>query len=344
MRARDASASRGFAPRIPLVVVGALRAGGSGKTSVTLALARSLADRGLRPALLAYRLGPGPGPRPRPRQNAGDPRAGDPRAGDPRLIEILSGDEWRESSEEALLLRRGSAGSGRSRMRVFATRNRAQAWRLLQEERYQADGGFDILISDDGFQDPRLHGAYRIVLTAPGERPGLFDLLPGGPFRETRGAMARAHLRIEGPMSGQGPACPRPAGVTSALPIPSFTRTLIPPPDLDRHRPWIAFCALGDNRPFLADLERAGIRPVAVVTGRNHAAPPLKKLQSVLAMRPEAGILCTRKDFLKLDAAAAGLPLYPVDQSISLDPAIPDAVMAWLVPRQPNSETKAARD
>ena len=57
MRARDASASRGFSPRIPLVVVGALRAGGSGKTSVTLALARSLADRGMRPALLAYRLG-----------------------------------------------------------------------------------------------------------------------------------------------------------------------------------------------------------------------------------------------------------------------------------------------
>lgn len=299
MRARDASLSRGFAPRIPLVVVGALRAGGSGKTSVTLALARSLADRGLRPALLAYRLGPG-----RDGDGASDP------------LEISPQDGWRESSEEALLLKRESG------MRVFATRDRARAWRRLQHERFQADGGFDILISDDGFQDPRLRGAFRILLTAPGESPGLFDLLPGGPFRETRSAMARAHLRIQGP-------APRPEGVTSMLPLPAFTRALVPPPDLDPRRPWIAFCALGDNRPFLSDLERAGIRPAAVVTGRNHAAPPLEKLRSALALRPEAGILCTRKDFLKLDGAAQGLPVYPVDQSIALDPEIPEAVMAW---------------
>lgn len=299
MLVRDASASRGFSPRIPLVVVGALRAGGSGKTSVALALAQSLAGRGLRPALLAYRLGPGRGE-----------RAGE-------AVEISPDDDWRETSEEALLLKRGSG------MRVFATRDRARTWRLLQEERFQADGGFDILISDDGLQDPRLRGAYRILLTAPGESPGLFDLLPGGPFRETRSAMARAHLRVQGPV-------PRGEEVTSALPLPSFTRALIPPADMDPLRPWIAFCALGDNRPFLSDLRRAGIRPAAIVTGRNHAAPPLKKLQSALASRPAAGILCTRKDFLKLDGAAADLPLYPVDQTIGLDAEIPEAVMAWL--------------
>ena len=212
-------------------------------------------------------------------------------------------------------------------MRVFATRDRAGAWRLLQQDRFQGDGAFDILISDDGFQDPRLNGAYRIVLTAPEERPGLFDLLPGGPFRETGSAAGRAHLRIEGPKIGFPST-----GVTSELPLPRlpwFARTLILPPDFDRRRPWIAFCALGDNRPFLSDLEREGIHPAAIVTGRNHAGPPLKKLRSALALRPEAGILCTRKDFLKLDAAATGLPLYPVDQSISLDPRIPEAVMAW---------------
>ena len=298
MQARDASDSRGFSPRVPLVVVGALRAGGSGKTSVALALARSLAERGLRPALLAYRLGPVRGA-----------RGAD-------VMEISPDDDWRESSEEALLLKRESG------MRVFATRDRARTWRLLQEERFQADGRFDILISDDGFQDPRLRGAYRILLTAPGEKPGLFDLLPGGPFRETRSAMARAQLRVEGPI-------PHAEGVTSVLPLPSFTRTLVPSPERDPGRPWIAFCALGDNRPFLSDLKRAGIRPAAIVTGRNHAAPPLKKLQSALALRPEAGILCTRKDFLKLEGAAADLPLYPVDQSIGLDPEIPEAVMAW---------------
>ena len=179
MRVWDIPSARGFSPRIPLVVVGALRSGGSGKTSVVLALARELSGRGLRPAILAYRLGPG---------DARSNRTGDP-------LEIREDGDWRETSEEAVLLRRESG------LRVFVTRNRASAWRRLHEDRFQADGAFDILLSDDGFQDPRLHGSLRLLLSAPGERPGLFDLLPGGPFRETRRAAARAHLRLEGPFS-----------------------------------------------------------------------------------------------------------------------------------------------
>ncbi|MDB5103780.1 MAG: putative tetraacyldisaccharide 4-kinase [Fibrobacteres bacterium] len=321
------SAVTDSAPRIPLVVVGALRAGGSGKTSVTLELARELARTGLRPAILCYRLGPGrPGTHPAAPGPDGSPPAGDP-------MEVGAEDEWAWSSEEAVMLRRDSG------MRVFATRDRARAWRRLHHPDFQADGAFDILISDDGFQDPRLDGALRILLSAPGERPGLFDLLPGGPFRETASASRRADLRLEGPYpSGDGKEVtaelPRyPSGaVPAAFP---FRRRLILPPGIDGGRPWIAFCALGDNRPFLRDLEREGVRPVAVILGRNHAAPPLEKLQSAAARHPGAGILCTRKDFLKLEAAgpeAARLPLYQVDQAVSLPPEFPAAVMSRLLP------------
>ncbi|GEM_PF-1714319 len=346
MRLTDYPAAQGFSPRIPLIVVGALRSGGSGKTSMTLELARELAARGLRPAILAYRLGSGPGLA----SGQGSGSAASDRREDPS--EVRTDSDWRASSEEAVLLRRESG------VRVFVTRNRAAAWRRLHEARFQEGGAFDILLSDDGFQDPRLRGALRLLLSAPGERPGLFDLLPGGPFRETRRAAARADLRLEGPYpeafpapahpsdpSGpaDGPAPEgKPAGypqyVTSGIPgaaspsgIPvfPFRRRLIPPPGFDHGRPWIVFCALGDNGPFLADLARLGIRPVAVITGRNHAAPPLKKLRAAAALHPDAGILCTRKDFLKLEAQGADLPLHPMGQALVLDPEIPDAVMAW---------------
>jgi tetraacyldisaccharide-1-P 4'-kinase len=322
----------GPAPQIPLVVVGALRSGGSGKTSVTLELARESARLGMRPAILAYRLGPGrTGSGRTGSGGTGSRRTGsgrEPGAEDP--MEVLDHDDWRASSEEAVMLRRETG------LRVFVTRDRSFAWRRLHESRFQAGGAFDILISDDGFQDPRLDGALRLLLTRPGERPGLFDLLPGGPFRETWTASARADLRLEGPY-------PHAENVTYGIPPAGgsfrsppdhppaliFRRRLILPPVFDRDRPWIVFCALGDNRPFLLDLAREGIHPVAVIPGRNHAAPPIGKLQAAALRHPEAGILCTGKDFLKLEAAGAHLPLRPVGQAITLDPEIMSAVKAY---------------
>ncbi|MDB5048214.1 MAG: tetraacyldisaccharide 4-kinase [Fibrobacteres bacterium] len=307
-----ATAEAGFVPALPLVVVGALRSGGSGKTSVALELARALAARGCRPALLAYRMSGKAGKA----VKAG--KAGKAAGPDP-VLEVRDGDDWRLSSEEAVLLSRESG------CRVFVTRNRAAAWRRLHDADIQEGGAFDIVISDDGFQDPRLHGALRLLLTAPGERPGLFDLLPGGPFRETWAAGAGADLRLEGPYPAEIGD-----GVTSTLPLHGFRRGLLLPPDFDRGRPWIAFCALGDNRPFLRDLERQGVRPVAVIEGRNHAVPPLKILQACAARHPAAGILCTQKDWLKLRTERAReLPLFPVDQIVSLDPETVSAVETY---------------
>jgi tetraacyldisaccharide-1-P 4'-kinase len=299
-------ALRGFRPAIPLVVVGALKAGGSGKTSVTLELARAFQARGLRVAILTYRLGPG------------GPGRGGP-GGD--LCEVRPGDDWRRTSEEAVMLRDGSGA------RVFATRDRARAWRALHAPEFRAGGPFDLILSDDGFQDPRLAGAFRLLLTAPGECPGLFDLLPAGPYREIWSARLRADLRLEGPWADA-------AEVTREIPgiVHPFFRRLDLPPGLERDRPWIALCALGDNAPFLRDLARVGIFPVAVVEGRNHAPLPLKALKAALAAHPGAGLLCTRKERARLSRAeAAGLAVPPLalDPVVSLHPETVPAIESW---------------
>jgi tetraacyldisaccharide-1-P 4'-kinase len=306
-------------PDRPLIVIGSLRAGGAGKTSMALALARELARRGLRPALLAYRIGPGEA-----RGSAGlEGEAGG-------LLEVGPDSDWRASSEEAVLLRRESGA------RVFATRDRARAWRRLAGG--EAGGPFDVFIADDGFQDPRLFGAFRILLARPGEKPRRRDLLPAGPFREAASAAARADRVVTGPwawrIGAEDTGTTLQDGVTGMLPRgtadrpdgPCFRRRLILPAGWDRSRPCLVHCSLGDPAPFLSDLEREGIRPLGIVLGRNHGEPPLARLRAVVARFPGAPILCTRKDAVKLEGS--GLPWAAVDQEIELDAEVPDALAA----------------
>lgn len=302
-------AGKAAPPRIPLVVVGALRSGGSGKTSVTAALARHYRDHGCEVAVLAYRLW------------SGSERGG-------VLHEVREDTPWRESSEEAVLLKRTTGA------RVFATRDRAAAWRALE-----ARGGFDLVLSDDGFQDPRLLGAFRVLLQAPGESPGLFDLLPAGPFRETRGAARRADLRLAGPLRAGGPAAMGNPGDPLA-----FRRRLVLP-DSAGPAPAV-FCALGDNRRFLADLAASGLRPAEVLDLADHAAPSPARLEALARRHPGAGILCTAKDFVKVDPAlAARLGVRAVDQEISVDGGAFAAVDRYLAgfPRRNHASTGLSR-
>ena len=303
---RRQAASLGPAPALPLVVIGARRAGGSGKTSLASALAREMARRGFRAAVLAYRLGRG--------RRAGPGSVGPAPDGD--CIEVGPASDWRETSEEAVLLSRESGA------RVFATRDRARAWRRLAAG--AAGERFDLLISDDGFQDPRLFGAFRILLARPGESPRARDLLPAGPFREGDSAAARADLVVTGPW-GPGPAwvshrLPREGGAGA----PRFRRRSIPPPGWESGRACLAHCSLGDPAPFLECLEREGIFPLEIILGRNHAEPPLARLRAASARLGGAPILCTRKDGVKLEGA--GLPLALVDQEIELDAEAADRV------------------
>jgi tetraacyldisaccharide 4'-kinase len=272
----------------PLVIVGALRAGGSGKTSVTSALARELRARGVKVGILAWRIGEGLG------RAAAQP--------------VAPGSDWRMYSDEAVLLARETGCP------VFAVRDRAAARREL------SGAGFDLLLSDDGYQDRRLAGAFRILLLAPGEAPRFSDLLPAGPFRETAAARGRAHLVLEGPWpegGGWGEGSGAAPWEPSAQGAHRFRRRFHKP-DLPAGRPLLALATLGDPAPFLSDLARAGIPPAALIHGRNHRELPYAAMLAAWAARPGAIILCTPKEAVRLDRDRLGGPEGPEEREIAV--------------------------
>src|SRR5690348_6005398 len=119
---------------LPVVSVGNLSTGGTGKTPVTLFLAEGLKAAGLEVAVLS--------------RGHGGRRRIDPMRVDPGTDPGASGDE------PALMA--GRLGGGR----VFVGRRRAEAARLARAERPE----LQVLLLDDGFQHRALHRDLDLLL------------------------------------------------------------------------------------------------------------------------------------------------------------------------------------
>jgi tetraacyldisaccharide 4'-kinase len=135
---------------VPVIVVGNLTVGGTGKTPLVCWLVARLAEIGLRPGVVTRGYG-------------GSSRS-------PRLVQ--PGDAPSVVGDEPLLLAR------RTGVPVAAGRDRPAASRLL------VDAGCDVIVSDDGLQHHALARDCELIVV-DGERGfGNGGLLPAGPLRE----------------------------------------------------------------------------------------------------------------------------------------------------------------
>lgn len=144
-------------PQAPVIVVGNVTVGGTGKTPVTIWLGGELRERGFRPGIVSRGYG-------------GSKSAGPVRvdaASDPALV-----------GDEPVLLAR------RSGLPVVVDANRCRAAELLVAE------GCDVIIADDGLQHYRLGRNYEICVIDGARGLGNRRLLPAGPLRETIGRLA----------------------------------------------------------------------------------------------------------------------------------------------------------
>jgi tetraacyldisaccharide 4'-kinase len=164
--ARGVLASRGV--DCPVVSVGNLTVGGTGKTPAVELAVRTLIELGHRPGVLSRGYG---------RRSAGIQVVAD--AASIRL-------DAEEAGDEPFLLARRLPG-----VPVVVGPNRYEAGRLARER-----FGVTALVLDDGFQHRTLGKDLEIVMARAVSPWGNGRLLPGGPLREPLPALARAHLVV----------------------------------------------------------------------------------------------------------------------------------------------------
>lgn len=136
---------------VPVVVVGNLSVGGTGKTPVVIWLAKELQARGFTPGVISRGYG-----------------------GSGEMSEVLATSSPRHVGDEPLMIAR------RTHCPVWIGRDRAAAANRLVAGHPQVD----ILISDDGLQHYHLARNFEIVVIDARRQFGNRLLLPAGPLRE----------------------------------------------------------------------------------------------------------------------------------------------------------------
>ncbi len=265
---------------VPVVVVGNILVGGTGKTPVTIAVCQALRARGWRPGIVSRGYGAAIGPEPR-LSDGGDDAA---RLGDePALIHAATGAPV-----------------------AFHPRRALAAAALLA-----AHPDTDVLIADDGLQHTALARDLEIIVQ-DGRGVGNGRLLPAGPLRESPGRLARAdwlvtHLAADEPMP--------PASSVEAGRVPRAIVMRLRPEGAThlasgRDLPWDAWrseqgaapcsAAAGIGRPerFFAMLRAAGVVLSHTLRIPDHRAIPADALRDL----PPGPILITPKDAVKCAA------------------------------------------
>jgi tetraacyldisaccharide 4'-kinase len=288
---------------VPVVVIGNLYVGGTGKTPLTVELARSLAARGWRPGIVSRGHGAA----------AAIPRA------------VLPEHGALDAGDEPLLIARAT------RMPVVVGHDRVAAGRLLRAQHPECD----VVISDDGLQHWPLARDVEIALL---HYRGLGNgwLLPAGPLREPRARLDDVDALVcNGDVPPIRAAAPRYSMQTTlgdAWPLQGASAPL-PLADLaaeQRHNGWRMTAAAGIGAPdrFFSMLRAAGLR-IGEMPLADHFDFVANPFDGVAADR----ILITEKDAVKCEsnpALANDARIWVVPLRTVIDPRLVDGVVERL--------------
>jgi tetraacyldisaccharide 4'-kinase len=310
--ARDPARRRRLAR--PVISVGNLGVGGSGKTPVVEYIARVLHARGERPAILTRGYA------------RRTPQDGVTVVSDPSGV--LAGLDT--AGDEPLMLARALPG-----VPVLVGADRYLSG-VLAERRL----GATVHVLDDGFQHFQLTRDVDLLLVSEDDltdRP-----LPAGRLREPLEAAAAADAALV--TAGYDSAAER-IGRTLRVPLVfRLTRAIAPPRSIRPPRETIVvppasrvFVATGIARPdrFVADVAAAGWEVAGTMTFRDHHRFDARDLARIVAAATSvrsAIILTTEKDAVRLAPLdLRDLPIASVPLVVGVEPA--DRFRAWLFDR-----------
>lgn len=214
----------------------------------------------------------------------------------------------------------------------------------LQAVRRAAAAGARVALLDDGFQHRRLARGLEVVLV---DLDALLRTslrrLPAGPFRERFGAVARADsVVITRRGSGSADAARLADWLARRLRVPVASLVLEPaglrPANAGaaaetRPDPTVALTAIMKPRLFFRQLAEGGWPDLERVVLPDHGVPGAELLSRVVRRAGTLGIVCTRKDAVKLrDRVPADVPLWYLADRIRWEmgrDALRDLVCRW---------------
>jgi tetraacyldisaccharide 4'-kinase len=295
---------------VPVISVGNLVLGGTGKTPVVQHIARLLQQKGFRPAVVS-------------RGYRGRAAATVNIVSDYQQIFLSAV----EAGDEPFLLAKTLPGVPvlTGRRRLFPARQAI--------ERYQVDA----IILDDGFQHLGLYRDIDLVLFDAGTQAGNSRVFPGGPLREPISALQRCDAFL---LTGRTPQNEQRAALFAALlekkfpHAPTFFSNFDRPRLLDpagrclanqgKDERYLAFCGIANPHRFQdclhdLDLPLAGFMSLA---DHQRYSPAMLERITAKAQATGAGrLVTTEKDFVKLAGVNLPLPIYRLEVDQKVDAA-----------------------
>ena len=285
----------------PVISVGNITTGGTGKTPVVRWLAERLRQSGKSVAILSrgYKAQPG-----------------------------ALGDEQQML---ASLLNRGDE----SPVIVRANPSRVTAGNDVLRDHPEVD----VFLLDDGFQHRQLARDFDLVLVNAAEPFGFGRVLPRGLLREPLAGLGRAdaflltrrdtvsdaaRAEIRDTLRQHNPTAPvfESVHAHTGFRVPGLGSASLPVGALTGHR-WFSFCGIGDPKSFVRQLESLGGTPTGSRAFADHHPYNDADVRALRAEAAAAGadvLVTTEKDWAKLAALASvretGVPIWRVDVEV----------------------------
>lgn len=272
--------------RFPVVSVGSLSAGGSGKTPLTIALAKALTARGVQVDVLSRGYG----------------------RTSKAVARVNADGSAEEFGDEPLLIARQAA------VPVYVAARRYEVGLMAEAALHDGEGPAVHLL-DDGFQHRQLHREVNILLID--ERDLDDHLLPAGNLREPLSALRRADVIAIPAGNGRVDAELRKRNWQGSI-WRLVRRMEVPQVD----GPVVAFCGIARGDQFFAGLETAGLHVASRIAFPDHhryVEHDLDCIRDAARSIKASAIVTTEKDRVRLGRLGDSMAMRTAELRIEIE-------------------------